>query len=197
MSDMASINQNGDPVALPNFRNLGVMLRVLLIANAMALAAAVLKAPSLETTGRQLVEISTLFQPILLLTLLALVAVESRAAEDFISGRDPRGAGTRGTGHDPRVALRRDAVWTAADSARAAHRCARGVRPHRELLQHAQPPAVAGAHHRATAGAAGAHPTALSLQQPERGALADPCRATPCRDSARRPRRSLPRADAG
>ena len=72
---MASINQNGTAVALPNFRNLGVMLRVLLIANAMALAAAVLKAHSLDTTGRQLVEISTLFQPILLLTLLVLVAI--------------------------------------------------------------------------------------------------------------------------
>ena len=72
---MASINQNGKVVALPNFRNLGVMLRVLLIANGMAVAAAVLKAPSLDTTGRQLVEISTLFQPILLLTLLALVAI--------------------------------------------------------------------------------------------------------------------------
>jgi two-component system, LytTR family, sensor histidine kinase AlgZ len=72
---MASINQNGGVVALPNFRNLGVMLRVLLIANGMAVAAAVLKAPSLDTTGRQLVEISTLFQPILLLTLLVLVAI--------------------------------------------------------------------------------------------------------------------------
>jgi two-component system sensor histidine kinase AlgZ len=72
---MASINQNGETVALPDFRNLGVMLRVLVIANAMALAAAVLRAPSLDTTGRQLVEISTLFQPILLLTLLALVAL--------------------------------------------------------------------------------------------------------------------------
>lgn len=72
---MASINQNGEPVALPNFRNLGVMLRVLLIANGLALAAAVVKAPSLDTTGRQLVEISTLFQPVLLLTLLTLIAV--------------------------------------------------------------------------------------------------------------------------
>jgi len=72
---MASIDQNGESIALPNFRNLGVMLRVLVIANAMALAAAILKAPTLAMTGRQLVEISTLFQPILLLTLLALVAV--------------------------------------------------------------------------------------------------------------------------
>jgi two-component system sensor histidine kinase AlgZ len=72
---MASINQNGEAVALPNFRNLGVMLRVLVIANAMALAAAVVRAPSLDTTGRQLVEISTLFQPILLLSLLGLIAV--------------------------------------------------------------------------------------------------------------------------
>ena len=72
---MQSINQNADAILLPNFRNLGVMLRVLLMANAMALAAAVIKAPSLDTTGRQLVEISTVFQPILLLSLLVLVAV--------------------------------------------------------------------------------------------------------------------------
>jgi two-component system sensor histidine kinase AlgZ len=72
---MASINQNGVAVALPNFRNLGVMLRMLVIANGMALAAAVVRAPSLDTTGRQLVEISTLFQPILLLTLLTLMAI--------------------------------------------------------------------------------------------------------------------------
>jgi two-component system sensor histidine kinase AlgZ len=73
--DMASINQNGGAVALPNFRNLGVMLRVLVMANAMALAAALVRAPTLDMTGRQLVEISSLFQPILLLTLLALMAL--------------------------------------------------------------------------------------------------------------------------
>jgi two-component system sensor histidine kinase AlgZ len=50
------------------------MLRVLVIANGMALAAAVVRAPSLDTTGRQLVEISTLFQPILLLTVIGLMA---------------------------------------------------------------------------------------------------------------------------
>lgn len=72
---MASINQNTERVVLPNFRNLGVMLRALLLANAMALAAAVIKAPSLAATGRQLVELSTLFQPTLLLTLLTLAAI--------------------------------------------------------------------------------------------------------------------------
>ena len=72
---MPSINQNTDPIVLPNFRNLGVMLRVLLMANGMVLAAALIKAPSLETMGRQIVEISTLFQPILLICLLALAAV--------------------------------------------------------------------------------------------------------------------------
>ena len=72
---MASINQNTDSIVLPNFRNLGVMLRALLLANAMAVAAALIKAPSLETTGRQLVEFSALFQPILLLSLLVLAAI--------------------------------------------------------------------------------------------------------------------------
>jgi two-component system, LytTR family, sensor histidine kinase AlgZ len=72
---MASINQNTESVVLPNFRNLGVMLRALLLANAMAVAAAMIKAPSLAATVRQLVEFSTLFQPILLLTLLVLAAI--------------------------------------------------------------------------------------------------------------------------
>ncbi len=72
---MPSINQNADAVLLPNFRNLGVVLRLLVVANAMALAAAVLKAPGVETIGRQLVEISALFQPILLLSLIALMGV--------------------------------------------------------------------------------------------------------------------------
>jgi len=72
---MPSINQNTDAILLPDFRNLGVMLRVLVVANAMAVAAAVLKAPDLETIVRQLLEISALFQPILLFSLLALAAV--------------------------------------------------------------------------------------------------------------------------
>ena len=72
---MPSINQNADAILLPDFRNLGVMLRVLVVANAMAVAAAVLKAPDLETIVRQLLEISALFQPILLFSLLVLAAV--------------------------------------------------------------------------------------------------------------------------
>lgn len=72
---MASINQNGYPIVLPNFRNLGVMLRILVMANGMALAAAILKVPNLESAVHQLVEISALFQPILILSLLIFVGV--------------------------------------------------------------------------------------------------------------------------
>ena len=41
MADVASINQTGAGIRLPNFCNLGVMLRSLLIANLFVLAAAV------------------------------------------------------------------------------------------------------------------------------------------------------------
>ena len=40
---MASINQNPAAALLPNFRNLGVMLRVLVIVTALTVIAAMLK----------------------------------------------------------------------------------------------------------------------------------------------------------
>ena len=44
---MASINQNAYTSALPNFRNLGILLRILLIVNVLAIGAAVVRAPTL------------------------------------------------------------------------------------------------------------------------------------------------------
>ena len=70
---MPSINQNAYSSALPNFRNLGILLRILLIVNALAIAAAVVKAPMLAASWRELVEISAVVQPMLIVTLLALV----------------------------------------------------------------------------------------------------------------------------
>jgi len=43
---MASINQNAYSSALPNFRNLGIVLRILVIANLFAIAAALVKVTS-------------------------------------------------------------------------------------------------------------------------------------------------------
>ena len=40
MRDVASINQTGSGIRLPNFCNLGIMLRLLIIVNLLCLAAA-------------------------------------------------------------------------------------------------------------------------------------------------------------
>jgi two-component system, LytTR family, sensor histidine kinase AlgZ len=51
-----SINQNGYRAALPNFGNLGVLLRILVIVNAIVLLAVVIKASSLGAIGAELLE---------------------------------------------------------------------------------------------------------------------------------------------
>jgi two-component system sensor histidine kinase AlgZ len=71
-----SINQNAYSSALPNFRNLGILLRILLFVNALALAAAVLGSASLEQLWVELLEISAVVQPLLILSLLVLVAAD-------------------------------------------------------------------------------------------------------------------------
>ncbi|MDD5403475.1 MAG: histidine kinase [Sulfuricella sp.] len=72
---MASINQiQRPPVTLPNFCNLGVSLRILLIANGMGVVAAVLKAATFQAAWQELMAISVVVQPLLLLSLLALCA---------------------------------------------------------------------------------------------------------------------------
>jgi len=70
-----SINQNAYTGALPNFRNLGILLRILVIVNIMAVAAAMLKSPTLRGVWGELLEISALVQPLLFLSLLSLVAL--------------------------------------------------------------------------------------------------------------------------
>ncbi len=70
---MTSINQNlRPPPALPNFCNLGVSLRILLAVNGMSLVAAGLKASSLDMLWQELMGMSMLVQPVLLLSLLLL-----------------------------------------------------------------------------------------------------------------------------
>jgi len=58
--------------ALPDFRNLGVQLRILLIVNAVALVAAVVKSPSLTALGAQITELAAMVEPLLILTLVLL-----------------------------------------------------------------------------------------------------------------------------
>jgi two-component system sensor histidine kinase AlgZ len=72
---MASINQNAYASALPNFRNLGILLRILLIVNLVAIGAAIVRAPTLAAAVGELAEISAVVQPLLIVSLLALVAL--------------------------------------------------------------------------------------------------------------------------
>ena len=70
-----SINQNAYTGALPNFRNLGIVLRVLVIVNAVAFAAAVVKSTELRMLGRQFLEIAAVVEPLAIVSLLALAAL--------------------------------------------------------------------------------------------------------------------------
>jgi two-component system sensor histidine kinase AlgZ len=70
-----SINQNAHTSALPNFRNLGIILRILVIVNVLAVSAAIVRASTLYSSGSALLEISVIVQPVLIATLLALGAL--------------------------------------------------------------------------------------------------------------------------
>ncbi len=69
---MHSINQNIPYRLLPDFRNLGTVLRIVLLANAFALACAVTQASSLAGLWQRMLLDSALLQPVLLSVLLAL-----------------------------------------------------------------------------------------------------------------------------
>lgn len=69
---MASINQTGAGIRLPNFCNLGVMLRSLLIANLFVLAAALLRAASLDTLWQQFIWMAVFCEPVLITSLIVL-----------------------------------------------------------------------------------------------------------------------------
>ena len=68
---MASINQNRHPNLLPNFRNLGVMLRLLVIVIGMTVFGAALKSENWSDLCDQWLSISALAQPMVILSLLA------------------------------------------------------------------------------------------------------------------------------
>ena len=70
-----SINQNANAVALPNFRNLGILLRILLIVDGISLAAALLQTSEPLPLAEVLIEMSAQVQPVLLLSLLVLAAL--------------------------------------------------------------------------------------------------------------------------
>ncbi len=72
MKEASSIKQNSSCDALPNFRNLGVMLRILLLGNAMVLLAAILEATGWHDMLPQILEGATLLAPVMLSCLLLL-----------------------------------------------------------------------------------------------------------------------------
>jgi two-component system sensor histidine kinase AlgZ len=74
---MASINQNPAATLLPNFRNLGVMLRVLVIVTALTVVAAMLKSSNWNSLLQQWVGIAAVVQPIAILSLVLLGAANS------------------------------------------------------------------------------------------------------------------------
>ena len=74
---MASINQNPAATLLPNFRNLGVMLRVLVIVTALTVVAAMLKSSNWNSLLQQWVGLAAVVQPIAILSVLLLGAANS------------------------------------------------------------------------------------------------------------------------
>jgi len=65
---VASIN-HPHPVTLPNFTNLGVILRTLVLVNLLGLAAAFVRSETYAGTWRELQEVSLYLQPVVLATL--------------------------------------------------------------------------------------------------------------------------------
>jgi two-component system sensor histidine kinase AlgZ len=74
MPETRSINQNLTPKLLPDFRNLGTMLRIILLINGIALLGALSQAASFDALLDSLLQGSALLQPVLLTSLLLLYA---------------------------------------------------------------------------------------------------------------------------
>jgi two-component system sensor histidine kinase AlgZ len=74
LGTVASINQTGAGIRLPNFCNLGVMLRSLVLVNALLLAAAVIRAPAVDAIGFEFLLYAAFGEPMLFASLVALCA---------------------------------------------------------------------------------------------------------------------------
>jgi len=72
---MASIKQNPSGHRLPDFRNLGVMLRLLVGVNLLALVAALIQVPRLGEWPERYVELAIWVEPLLLCSLLLLAVL--------------------------------------------------------------------------------------------------------------------------
>ncbi|MFL6582562.1 MAG: sensor histidine kinase [Burkholderiales bacterium] len=74
---MASINQNPVASLLPDFRNLGVMLRVLVVVTGLTLFAAILKSSNWGSVVQHWIGITAIVQPIAILSVLLLGAANA------------------------------------------------------------------------------------------------------------------------
>ncbi len=72
---MSSINHNARSDSLPDFRNLGVTTRILLLANFAGFAAALLRSRGVTQFADQFTELAAILEPVLLLSLLSLYAL--------------------------------------------------------------------------------------------------------------------------
>ena len=73
-----SINQNAYAGGLPNVRNLGILVRVLVIVNVVTFAAAVVKSVDASILWKHFIEIAALVEPLLILSLLVLAALSDQ-----------------------------------------------------------------------------------------------------------------------
>jgi len=71
---VASINQTGAGIRLPNFCNLGVMLRSLLVVNSLLAAAAVVRAPSPDAIWLEFLVMAAFGEPVLIASIVVLCA---------------------------------------------------------------------------------------------------------------------------
>ena len=69
---MASINQTGAGIRLPNFCNLGVMLRALVVVNLFVFAAAAMRSRTLEAYWYEFLVLAAFVEPVLILSLVVL-----------------------------------------------------------------------------------------------------------------------------
>ena len=76
MNSSRSIRQNARPDVLPNFRNLGIVLRILLISNGLAVLQAIQLANAWTDVAQRLMQIAALLTPVLLTSLMLLWAAQ-------------------------------------------------------------------------------------------------------------------------
>jgi two-component system, LytTR family, sensor histidine kinase AlgZ len=77
---LASIRQNDYPDLLPDFRNLGVMARVLVAVNALALGAALLVSGDLAQAADRFMASAMVMEPLLIASLIALLVLSAQLA---------------------------------------------------------------------------------------------------------------------